>query len=201
MTRIVSGRARGRRLAVPPGDVRPTTSRTREAVFSSLEHRIGDWPAVAVLDLFAGSGAMGLEAASRGAGSVLLVERDPRVHRVLRRNADLVGAEGVGVCRADAYRLGPRGSRCGPAAPADLVILDPPYRDEASAVAGLLIDLDRWGWLAPDALAVVERSSHDATFAWPGGWVSLADRRYADTNVSFGMLVASAPSPAEPDRP
>ncbi len=194
MTRIVGGLARGRRLAVPAGDVRPTSSRTREAVFSSLAHRLHSWTDVVVLDLFAGSGAMGLEAASRGAAAVVLVERDRRVLKVLRRNVAELDLPGVTVLAADSYTLGPRRDLRQVAAAADVVILDPPYRDSDAALRELLGGLQRGHWLAPEAIAVVERSARGAEFEWPAGWEVFADRRYADTTVYFARLVASPSS-------
>lgn len=193
MTRIVGGLARGRRLAVPAGDVRPTSSRTREAVFSSLAHRLHSWTDVVVLDLFAGSGAMGLEAASRGAAAVVLVERDRRVLKVLRRNVADLNLPGITVVAADSYALGHRCDHRDVAA-ADVVILDPPYRDSNAALCELLGDLQRGHWLASEAIAVVERSARGAAFEWPTGWEVLADRRYADTTVYFARLVASPSS-------
>lgn len=192
MTRIVAGVARGRRITVPAGDVRPTTSRTREAVFSAVGHRIGTWQGTVVLDLFAGSGALGLEAASRGAASVLLVERNRQVLPVLRRNVATVGCPGVRVLAADSYRL-PDPSGLRPAMePVDVLFADPPYRDSDESVVMLLNRLLQHGWLAPGAVAVVERDARrEASFAWPAQWEALTDRRHADTHVYLAGLVAS----------
>lgn len=192
MTRIVAGAARGRRLVVPAGDgTRPTTDRVREALFSALEHRLGGWRGVVVLDLFAGSGALGLEAASRGAAQVLLMERDRRALASLRANAATVDAQGVVVRAGDAWRLPPRRAMPEIGAPAGLVLLDPPYREPDQRVADLLATLHRGDWLAVEALAVVERSAPGSDFRWPDGWEAVADRRYGATRICTGRLVAS----------
>jgi 16S rRNA (guanine966-N2)-methyltransferase len=196
MTRIVAGSARGRVLKVPPGDVRPTTARAREAMFSALEHRLGGWWRVGVLDLFAGSGAMGLEAASRGAEPVLLVDHDARVRRVLKQNVATVGTAGVRVLAADAWRL-PTPAAVGvePGA-VDLVIVDPPYREHDERIADLLDLLVAESWLAADALALVERPA--GTFQWPPVWESLLNRRYADSHMNLARLVASRSAAGSP---
>ncbi|MDQ1247447.1 MAG: rRNA (guanine966-N2)-methyltransferase [Actinomycetota bacterium] len=192
MTRIIAGAARGRRLAVPAGDVtRPTSDRVREAVFSALEHRLGGWRGVVVLDLFAGSGAMGLEAASRGAAQVLLVEQDRRALTTLRANAAVVDVTGVTVRPADAWRMGPREEVGGLTEPAGLVLLDPPYREPNDRLGGLLVQLGTKGWLTPTAWALAERPAHSAQFRWPEGWDQVMDRRYGATRIHVGRLVAS----------
>lgn len=196
MTRIVAGSARGRVLKVPPGDVRPTTSRAREAMFSALEHRLGGWWQVGVLDLFAGSGAMGLEAASRGASPVLLVEHDARVRRVLAGNVAAVGAAGVKLLAADAWHLPLAAAAGAPPAGFDLVIIDPPYREPDARIIGLLDRLTADGWLAADAVALVERPTD--TFVWPAGWESMLNRRYADSHMNVGRLVASRSAAGSP---
>jgi 16S rRNA (guanine966-N2)-methyltransferase len=164
-------------------------------VFSSVGHRIGGWDGVAVLDLFAGSGALGLEAASRGAGAVLLVERDRQVLPVLRRNVATVGCPCVQVLAADSYRLQARSAVMPTQPPADVLFCDPPYRDAQETVAELLGRLVQRDWLAPDALAVVERSARDEPFGWPPQWQALTDRRHADTHVYLAGLVPSAQTP------
>ena len=191
MTRIVAGSARGRRLAVPPAGTRPTTDRVREALFSSLDHRLGSFDSLVVLDLFAGSGALGLEAASRGAEHVLLVDDDRRAVEVIASNVAVVGAPGVQVWRTDAWQLGQRARAPQPLPPADLVLLDPPYEQTAERLVGLLADLVRGGWLAAEALAVVERSSRDTAFPWPVGWQASGDRRYGETQIFLGRWVES----------
>lgn len=148
--RIISGRARGRRLQVPASGVRPTADRVREALFSALEHRLaGGLEGRAALDLFAGAGGLGLEAASRGAAPVVLVERDRGVAGVLRRNVEAVG--GARLVIADVARF-----LAGPPSPFDVVFMDPPY--DRGLVAPTLRAL-AGGWLAAGALICVERPS------------------------------------------
>lgn len=193
MTRVVAGTARGRRLQVPPGDTRPTTDRAREALFSALGHTL-DWSQAAVLDAFAGSGALGLEAASRGAPQVLLVERDRRAAAVLRSNAEVVAPDSAAQVRvmvADTWRLGERAAAAGWLAPCGLVLLDPPYREPGAKVAALLDRLVAGGWCAADAVAVVERAARDDAFAWPAGWRGIADRRYGESRFFTARLVRS----------
>ena len=181
MTRIVGGRFAGRRLAVP-GGARPTTDRVREAVFSSLDHRIGDWTGVRVLDVYAGSGALALEALSRGAAVATAVERGRAAVAVLRANAAALGAaDAVVVVAADAARWAPPpGSRY------DLVLLDPPYEVPAAVVADILRRLWAAGALAPGAIIVAERPARDAAAPWPSGWPPGDRRRYGETAVWYG---------------
>jgi 16S rRNA (guanine966-N2)-methyltransferase len=181
MTRIIAGAARGRRLAVPPTGTRPTSDRVREAVFSAVESALGPLGGARVLDLYAGSGAIGLEALSRGAAAVLLVERDRAALAVLRRNVDTVGLPGATVIADDAVRVAQRPL---PAVggPLDLVYLDPPYDAPADEVEGVLTGL-ALGWLAPGALVLVERSRRDADLAWPTGYEPGRTRTYGETVV------------------
>lgn len=182
--RIVAGRNRGRAIAVPPGrDLRPTADRVREAVFNSLCHgnaRIGEGDAVrdaVVLDAFAGTGAMGLEAASRGAAHVTLMELDDAALRTCRRNVAAMGEEGhVSVLSGDC--LHPVRA----AEPCDLVFLDPPYRSGAAADA--LTALAGAGWIAPGALCVVEIAAKE-TLAAPEGFTVLDERRYGVARVTY----------------
>ena len=129
MTRIIAGAARGRRLKVPSDGTRPTTDRVREALFARLDHLLGGFAGARVLDLFAGSGALGLEAASRGASAVVLVERDRRAAAVARANAATVGAPGVEIAAMTVA-----GYLAGAPRPFDLVLADPPYGVTSSEV-------------------------------------------------------------------
>ncbi len=193
MTRIVAGRAGGTRLQVPGGvATRPTSERVREAVFSRLEHE--DVVAGArVLDLYAGSGALGLEAASRGAASVLLVESAARVAGLARRNAEQVRA----ACASDGDRGPEVGVRVGsvrsvlsaPGPPYDLVFLDPPYELSEEALAEDLAALAARGWLAPEATIVIERSGRSPEPALPSGMVAVGERRYGDTRIWYARMV------------
>jgi len=172
--RIVAGSARGRRLVVPAGDdVRPTADRVREALFSSLQGRLAG---ARVLDLFAGSGALALEAASRGAASVTLVERDRRALEAIRRNVRAVDPPQVTVCPVAVER-----ALAGvlPGGPFDLVLLDPPYRLPHRELAAVLAALEPH--LADGAMVVVERSARDGVPHWPPGLTAGPARRYGDT--------------------
>ncbi|GAA4345244.1 16S rRNA (guanine(966)-N(2))-methyltransferase RsmD [Angustibacter luteus] len=186
MTRIIAGVARGRRLQVPAGrDTRPTSDRVREALFSRLEHHrvLGG---AAVLDLYAGSGALGLEALSRGAASAVLVESDRATAALVRRNAETLGLNGASVLAAPVARVLAR-----PGSPVDLVLADPPYplgEDDLAAVLGLLVTN---GWLAEAAVVVVERSARSPEPAWPTGLVLSDERSYGETRLWF----------ADPGRP
>ncbi len=181
MTRIIAGVARGRRIAVPSGAARPTTDRVREAMFASLDHTLGGFAGTRVLDLFAGSGALGIEAASRGASSVVLVERDRAAAAVARANAATVGVPGVQVvARAVAAFL------AGPAHPFDLVLADPPYAMTATDVEALLGQLTE-GWLAPGASLMIERATRGGEFVWPSGLVALRQSTYGSTCLWYGQ--------------
>lgn len=186
MTRIIAGTAGGRRIEVPTRGTRPTSDRVREAMFSSigswLAARGRDWPSVGVLDLYAGSGALGLEAASRGARMAVLVERHAQAAGVIRRNAR---ACGLGNATVLAEPVGELAIRPNPYPAFELCFVDPPYDVAGSAVAEILIRLAASGWLDPDGLAVVERSAADAC-PLPAGWPVHAHRRYGDTAVWYG---------------
>ena len=182
MTRVVAGVAGGRRLEVPPGGAtRPTSERVREALFSALTAALGGWDRVRVLDLYAGSGALGLEALSRGAAGAVFVERDPRVLRVLRRNLATLGLPGALVRAGDVAAVLAQP----PPLPADVALLDPPYALDADALASVLDLLARSGWLAPAGLVVLERAARDPAPRWPQGWEVVDDRRYGDTRLWY----------------
>lgn len=188
--RIVAGKHRGRAIAVPEGrDIRPTADRVREAVFNSLCHgnaRIGEGDAVRdaiVLDAFAGTGAMGLEAASRGAAHVTLMEIDPTALTLCRRNVAAMGEQAsVTVLAGDC--LHPVHA----ARPCNLVFIDPPYRSGAAAEA--LGALTRAGWIAPGALCVVETAANEAVEP-PEGMTVLDDRRYGAARITYLIREAS----------
>ncbi|HEY6798723.1 MAG TPA: 16S rRNA (guanine(966)-N(2))-methyltransferase RsmD [Kineosporiaceae bacterium] len=181
MTRIIAGAAGGRRLVTPPGErTRPTSDRVREALFSMLEAR-GAVRGARVLDLFAGSGALGLEAASRGAAAVTLVDSSRQAVAAARRNAGAVtgagGPAAVEVVLAPALRYLQQAT--GPAF--DLVLLDPPYALGDDELATHLTALAAPGRLAPGAVVVVERGARGAGPRWPAGLVPERDRRYGET--------------------
>jgi 16S rRNA (guanine966-N2)-methyltransferase len=181
--RIIAGQAGGRRLAAPPAGTRPTTDRVREALFSSLDSHVreesGGWGEIEFLDLFAGSGAIGLEAMSRGARGATLVERDRHCLEVLRRNVAEVDPR-ARVVPADATTWRPDGG------PFDIVYVDPPYALSDDDVRGVLGLLARHGALDEGALVVVERSSRSEA-PWPSeGWQHLRKRDYGDTALWYG---------------
>lgn len=184
MTRIIAGRAGGRRLQTPKGDqTRPTSDRVREALFSALESWAGSLHDLRFLDLYAGSGAIGLEAWSRGAAAVTLVESDRRTADLVRANARSVGCDVADVVArpvATVLAETPRSSY-------DLVFADPPYPLSDDAVATDLALLAANGWLADGALVVVERSRRSPEPEWPAGLEPLAGKRrlkkYGETNL------------------
>jgi 16S rRNA (guanine966-N2)-methyltransferase len=177
VTRIVAGSAGGRRLAVPPSGTRPTSERVREAMFSALEATIG-LDGARVLDLYAGSGALGLEALSRGAATATFVESDRRALDVLRRNAATLGLPGVVVLAGNVEAIvGP--DRIGP--PFDVILADPPYRLPDADLAVVLDRLAAGGWLAPDGVLVLERAARDGEPTLPAALAMIRSRRYGDT--------------------
>ena len=158
---------------------RPTAERTREALFSTLEALRGSLAGASFLDLYAGSGAVGLEAASRGAARVLLVERDAGALRAVRANVAALGLAGVEV-RAEAVD---RMLAESAGEQFDVVFLDPPYD---VPVDGALVLLAAGAWLAPGATVVVERASRDGALEWPDGLVADRSRRYGDSTLWYG---------------
>ncbi len=179
--RVVGGRLRGRNLASPQSrEIRPTADRLRESVFNILIHAYGDPISGArVLDLFAGTGALGIEAVSRGAAFVLFVDNGTEARALLRNNVESLGLGGVTkVFRRDAANLGP----AHPVEPFSLAFLDPPYGKGLAEKA--LRSLRDGGWLAKEALVVVEEAKA-AGFAAPEGFEELERRDYDDTEFVF----------------
>jgi 16S rRNA (guanine966-N2)-methyltransferase len=177
--RVVGGRLRGRNLVAPRSDaIRPTSDRLRESVFNILAHAYGDPVTGArVLDLFAGTGALGIEALSRGAAFALLIDDGAEARALIRQNIDALGLGAVTrVFRRDATKLGP----AHPVEPFSLVFLDPPYHKGLGERA--LASLRDGAWLTPDALIVVEEAA-DAGFTAPAGFTELERRAYDDTVV------------------
>lgn len=190
MTRIIGGAAGGRRLRTPTGEsTRPTSDRVREALFSSLEALLGSVHGLRFLDLYSGSGAVGLEARSRGAGVVTCVEQDRRTAALVRDNARSLGLTVEVVANAVARHLAHP-----PRTPYDVVFADPPYPLPTSAVESDLVALHEHGWLTPGALVVVERSSRGESLTWPEGYEALRERRYGETVLWYGRA-ASVPPP------
>jgi 16S rRNA (guanine966-N2)-methyltransferase len=179
--RIVGGRWRGRSLKGPTSDViRPTSDRLRETIFNVLAHGYGDPVENArVLDLFAGTGAMGLEALSRGAAFALFVDDGTHARGIIRENVEALGAGGnTRLFRRDATRMGP----AAPNAPFSLVFCDPPYGKDLAPKA--LTSCAQGGWLTPDALVVVEEAQ-GVEVVLPDGLEELERRDYGETKVVF----------------
>ncbi len=184
MTRIIAGAAGGRRLGVPPGNgTRPTSDRAREGLFSSVMSEFGGFDGLRVLDLYAGSGALGLEALSRGAARVLLVESDARAAAVIRANVKVVGLPGATVATDRVERLL---ARPHVGAGYDLVTADPPYAATGQAVREVLELLASGGWLAGGALVVVERATRSGPVDWPPGYGQGKSRRYGEATFWYG---------------
>ena len=201
MTRVIAGSRRGRRIAVPAGDAtRPTTDRVREALFSTVAAWAGTADAgaeaslrgLAVADLFAGSGAVGLEAASRGAEPVLLVESSARTAAVISRNIAELGLRDTVTTRVERVE---RLVRTRPARTYDVVFLDPPYAFAAAALDQILAGVVGNGWVAGDGLLVVERSRRDAELSWPPGFEQGWRRDYGETTLILGRASEPGPGP------
>ena len=182
MTRIVAGVAKGRRLAVPPRGTRPTSDRAREALFSSLETLI-DIEGARVLDLYAGTGGVGLEALSRGAAWATFVESDRGVCELLRANIRTVGIDTAEVQRRQAanYLV-----NAGVDEPFDFVFADPPYAVGDEAVAALLTALATPRWLSPGGVVVVERSARGEAPGWPDVIEPISHKRYGEGVLWYG---------------
>ncbi|GAB3496008.1 RsmD family RNA methyltransferase [Flexivirga lutea] len=185
MTRIIAGAAGGRRLLTPPGaGTRPTSDRVREAVFGRLEH-LDAITGSHVVDLYAGSGALALEAVSRGASSALLVESDRRAAATIDQNVRHLGLAGVQVRTGTVETL----VRAPLTPAADLLFVDPPYAVSDPALADVLRQLVDHDSLALDAVLVVERSSRSAEPLWPAGVELIGPRRYGETTCWFAEFV------------
>ena len=199
MARVIAGEAGGRRLAVPDGrNTRPTSDRAREGLFATIVSLTGSLTGARVLDLYAGSGAVGLEALSRGAEHVLLVESGSRAARVIRDNIEAIGLAGAEVLTDRVERVLARG----PASTEkyDVVFADPPYAlagDEVSAMLALLLrggdppkppreGISDHGWLAPGALVIVERATRSGPVSWPAGLEPDRARRYGEATFWYG---------------
>jgi len=178
VTRIIAGSARGRRLRTPAGSAtRPTSDRVREALFSTLESRLGDLAGLRVLDLYAGTGAVGLEALSRGAGLLTSVESDRRTARLVAQNAEALGFHRVEVVALPVARA----LATAPRAPYDLVFADPPYPLGEVELAQALALLVGQGWVGPDSLLVVERSARSPEPTWPDELELERSKDYGET--------------------
>lgn len=183
--RVIGGEWKGRPLVAPPGPgTRPTADRVREAVFSALYSLSGELDGVRALDLYAGSGALGIEALSRGAGHVTFVDRDRRALSVVRKNLESVGAppERWQILQSDAARL----ASASPVPAVTLLFADPPYTIEPAEEWQVLEALGSSGWMGPGCIVVYEHR-WDATAAPGPGFVLVMQKRYGDTGVSFAQ--------------
>jgi 16S rRNA (guanine966-N2)-methyltransferase len=181
VTRIIGGEHRGRRIRTPTGDsTRPTSDRVREALFSALEAELGSLHGLRFLDLYAGSGAVGLEAASRGAIGVTAVESDRRTARVVATNASTVDVDLDVRAQPVAAVL-----TVAPGTPYDVVFLDPPYALPNADVVHVLSLLVEHGWVRPGGAVVVERSARSVEPTWPGGLALRRHKRYGETALWY----------------
>jgi len=192
VTRVIAGEAGGRRIAVPGGrDTRPTSDRAREGLFASISSIAGPLAGKRVLDLYAGSGAVGLEALSRGARRVVLVESSGPALRVIRANVQALGLTGAEVVADRVEHMlarGPiEGEGDGDGARYDVVFADPPYALPDEDVTTMLRALTGNGWLAPDALVVVERATRSGPVGWPDGYLPDRARRYGEATFWYGL--------------
>ena len=182
---MIAGEAGGRRLAVPGGrDTRPTSDRAREGLFATISSMAGSLAGARVLDLYAGSGAVGLEALSRGAEHVLLVEHGARAAGVIRENIEAIGLPGAVLATGTVERVltsGPEGDRY------DVVFADPPYALADASVSRVLSLLAGRGWLAPGALVIVERATRSGPPDWPEGFMSARTRTYGEATFWYGL--------------
>jgi len=186
VTRIIGGTAGGRRIDAPRGmTTRPSSDRVREALFSAIESWCGSLQGLRFLDLYAGSGAVGLEAWSRGAGVVTLVEQDRRTAAMITANATSLGFRRAHVV------VGPVAATLArpPAAPYDVVFLDPPYPLPTAEVDHDLARLAA-DWVVPGGLVVVERSSRTPPPTWPEGFAEVRERKYGETTLWYGHAAA-----------
>ena len=189
MTRVIAGTAGGRRLSVPPGNgTRPTSDRAREGLMSTWQSLLGGpLDGERVLDLYAGSGAVGLEALSRGASHALLVEADARAARVVRENVRSLGLPGAEVRAGKAEQI----IKAPAPAPYDIVFLDPPYAVTDDDLREILLTLRTQGWLTEQALVTVERSTRGGEFHWPDGFEAIRARRYGEGTFWYGRAAST----------
>jgi 16S rRNA (guanine966-N2)-methyltransferase len=165
---------------VPRTGTRPTTDRVRESLFNVLASRI-DFAGASVLDLYAGSGALGLEALSRGATSAVFVESDQRAGSVIAANIDSLGAQGATLRRGAVAAVLAGGTD----RPMDLVLADPPYDVPAAEIAQMLTALVDGGWTSQGTVVVLERGASGPELAWPEGWLRWRSRRYGDSRIEL----------------
>lgn len=187
--RIIAGQARGRKLLTPANITRPTSDRAREGVFSSLTSELGTWDGVAFLDLFAGTGAVGLEALSRGSELVEAVEKDVKALQVCRDNFEIVsrGISDLGKFKAhggavNTFIKSASGNSF------NVIFLDPPYEFTNADIENILTALLASLLLAPAAILVVERPSKISAFTWPARFIPSKERKYGEALVYFATV-------------
>ena len=169
---------------MPPGQgTRPTSDRTREGLFSALDSLLHGLQGLRVIDAYAGSGAVGLEALSRGAEAALLIESDRRAAQTVRANLAALGLPGA---RLTADRVERVAAEPCPDKPYDVLFLDPPYALGAAAVAETIAGFAGNGWLGADAIVCVERASRDPEWEWPAGFEALRARAYGEGTLWYG---------------
>jgi 16S rRNA (guanine966-N2)-methyltransferase len=176
--RVIAGSVGGRRLVAPKGGARPTTDRLKEALFASLGRRVDG---ARVLDLYAGSGALAIEALSRGAASAVLVDDDGAAGTAIRANVDATGFGAV--ARFHRSTVATFVGRAASEAPFDLVLLDPPYDTPGAEIEAVVLALARGSWLTDDATVVIERPKAGDAIAFPDDWRLEKERTYGDTRL------------------
>jgi len=205
VARVIAGEAGGRRLAVPDGRAtRPTSDRAREGLFATVASIVGPLTGTRVLDLYAGSGAVGLEALSRGAEHVLLVESGARATAVIRQNIEAIGLPGATLMADRVERVLARGPEQTPAPGGaqdvrerpgsgryDVAFADPPYAMADAEISRVLSLLTDEGWLAPEALVIVERATRSGPVRWPDGFVPDRARKYGEATFWYGLAPKS----------
>jgi 16S rRNA (guanine966-N2)-methyltransferase len=216
VARVIAGEAGGRRLAVPDGrETRPTSDRAREGLFATVASIVGPLTGTRVLDLYAGSGAVGLEALSRGASRVLLIESGARATAVIRQNIEALGLPGATLIADRVERVLARGPQQATRAPQqavrgpeqatrglervpapdggqyDVAFADPPYAMADAEISRVLSLLADEGWLARDALVIVERATRSGPVRWPDGFVPDRARKYGEATFWYGLAPKS----------
>lgn len=193
MTRIISGKWKSRMLRVPQAVTRPTASRVREAIFSTLSHELGSLSDLHVLDLYAGSGALGIESISRGALNAVFVDNDRTAISIINSNLGGLGHAHTQVVKSNVatYVGQPSGGTT-----FDLVFMDPPYSVVDAVVEDQVAALVAQGWLNDDAMVVIEREAK-SEIEWPQGFETQEPRIYGDTSIWYGRYVGNQASDDE----
>ncbi len=198
MTRIIAGAAGGRRLATVAGrTTRPTSDRAREGLFATVLAMRGGLAGAAALDLYAGSGAVGLEALSRGATDVIMVESDPKAAAVIRANIASIGLAGARLLTGKVERVLAQGPGHGTRR-RDFAFADPPYALPDTELEQVLTALAGEGWLAPAAVVVVERATRSGPPTWPDGLEPDRSRIYGEATLWYGLAAGALPVATTP---